>query len=84
MDRFRTFIEEVRSRTDIDDAEPRASGRMLKVPILFHDETQPSFVVWPRTQARHEFSCIQERESCSRAADRDVAQRFGTHDGSDR
>jgi DNA primase catalytic core len=61
MDQFRTFIEEVRSRTDIAaiigaDVELRESGSTLKGLSPFHPETRPSFVVWPRTQTWHDFS----------------------------
>src|SRR5689334_13125003 len=81
MSQFRTFIEEVRSRTDIAeiigaDVELRESGSTLKGLSPFHDETRPSFIVWPRTQTWHDFSngggrggdvfsYIQEREGCS-------------------
>ena len=81
MDRFRDFIAEVRSRTDIADViaadvELRESGSVLKGLSPFHAETRPSFVVWPRTQTWHDFSngggrggdvfsYIQEREGCS-------------------
>jgi DNA primase len=81
MSRFRTFIEEVRSRTDIAeiigaDVELRESGSTLKGLSPFHNETRPSFIVWPRTQTWHDFSngggrggdvfsYIQEREGCS-------------------
>jgi DNA primase catalytic core len=81
MSRFRTFIEEVRSRTDIAeiigaDVELRESGSTLKGLSPFHEETRPSFIVWPRTQTWHDFSngggrggdvfsYIQEREGCS-------------------
>jgi DNA primase len=81
MNRFRAFIEEVRSRTDIAeiigaDVELRESGSILKGLSPFHDETRPSFIVWPRTQTWHDFSngggrggdvfsYIEEREGCS-------------------
>ena len=81
MSRFRAFIEEVRSRTDIADViaadvELRESGSVLKGLSPFHVETRPSFVVWLRTQTWHDFShgggrggdvfsYIQEREGCS-------------------
>jgi DNA primase catalytic core len=81
MDRFRSFIDEVRNRTDIADivaadVELRESGSVLKGLSPFHVEARPSFVVWPRTQTWHDFSngggrggdvfsYVQEREGCS-------------------
>ncbi len=58
---FRTFIEEVRARSDIvevigADLALTPSGSTLKALSPFHAETNPSFVVWPATQSWHDFS----------------------------
>ena len=58
---FRTFIEEVRSRSDIvavigADMELRPVGATLKALSPFHPESSPSFVVWPSSQSWHDFS----------------------------
>ncbi|MCA9632043.1 MAG: hypothetical protein KC766_30525 [Myxococcales bacterium] len=59
--RFREFIEEVRSATDIvqlisGDVELSPSGSTLKGLSPFHQERHPSFVVWPETQSWYDFS----------------------------
>ncbi len=58
---FRTFIEEVRARSDLveiigTDVSLKPSGSTLKALSPFHPETDPSFVVWPATQTWHDFS----------------------------
>lgn len=81
MSRFRAFIEEVRKRTDLAeiiaaDTELKECGSTLKALSPFHAETDPSFVVWPKTQTWHDFSqgggrggdvfaYVQERDGCS-------------------
>lgn len=61
MNDFKTFVEEVRSRSDIvavigADVELRPAGSTLKGLSPFHPESNPSFVVWPSTQSWHDFS----------------------------
>lgn len=58
---FKTFVEEVRSRSDIvavigGDVELRPAGNTLKGLSPFHPESDPSFVVWPTNQSWHDFS----------------------------
>jgi len=58
---FKTFVEEVRSRSDIvavigGDVELRQAGSTLKGLSPFHPESDPSFIVWPATQSWHDFS----------------------------
>lgn len=61
MSDFRTFIEEVRARSDVvdvigADVALKPSGSTMKALSPFHPETNPSFVVWPATQTWHDFS----------------------------
>jgi len=58
---FTAFKEQVRSRVDIvevigADVDLKPCGHVLKGLSPFHQETHPSFVVWPRTQSWHDFS----------------------------
>ena len=57
----RDFVEQVRSRSDIveiigAEVALRPSGSVLKGLSPFNRETDPSFVVWPKTQSWHDFS----------------------------
>ena len=61
MSGFRDFVEQVRSVTDLADVvgadvDLRSSGSCLKGLSPFHEERNPSFVVWPSTQTWHDFS----------------------------
>ena len=58
---FKSFVEEVRSRSDIvavigGDVELRPAGSTFKALSPFHQEANPSFIVWPSTQSWHDFS----------------------------
>jgi DNA primase len=61
MSDFRSFIEEVRSATNLvdlisSDTSLSSAGSTLKGLSPFHAEKTPSFVVWPETQSWYDFS----------------------------
>lgn len=80
MTSFRSYVEEVRARSDLvevigTDVELRRAGRVLQGLSPFHEERHASFVVWPDTQTWHDFSgggglggdvfaYVQERRRC--------------------
>jgi DNA primase catalytic core len=61
LQQFRDFVEQVRAATDIaevvgKDVDLTPSGSTLKGLSPFHDESHPSFTVWPSTQSWCDFS----------------------------